>query len=134
MSSKRKWYAASLAGLSFAVVLLIAVPMVILHIADPSIGNPYADRMHGACGSGDTKAVEAMIKQGADVNRPVWEDVTALMYACTGGHLDTVKVLLAAGADVNQQSTHGDAYSWANNSNKDAKKILALLKQAGAKD
>ncbi len=83
----------------------------------------YADRMHIACCDGDTKVVQAMLRQGADVNAPVWEDTTALMWASDYGHPETVKVLLAAGADVNAESSHfGSVASWGASSGSKASK------------
>ena len=51
--------------------------------------------------SGDTKAVEALLAEGADVNVKDGIGFTALFGAARSGHTETVKLLLAKGADPN---------------------------------
>jgi ankyrin repeat protein len=57
-----------------------------------------------AAKAGDHSAVEALLRDGADVNAREPEDHTyALHWAAASGHLDVVRLLVDAGADV-----HGD--------------------------
>jgi len=51
--------------------------------------------------NGDTKAVEALLAEGADVNVKDGIGFTALFGAARSGHTETVKLLLAKGADPN---------------------------------
>lgn len=136
MSSNRQLGVALLVCFGIFCVLPLVLATAVGYLADPSTRNPYADRMQTACQSGDTKTVQAMLHQGADVNAPVWEDTTPLMWASVCGHLETVKVLLAAGADVNARTSHGGSVLARAKSSlaKDEPKIMLLLKQAGAKE
>ena len=136
MSSKRQFCVAWLVCFGIFCVCPLVFCITLGYLCDPSARNPYADRMQQACLAGDTKAVQTMLRQGADVNAPVWEDTTALRWASISGHLDTVKVLLAAGANVNAESSHGGRIlSCAESSRaKDEAKIVFLLRRAGARE
>ena len=54
-----------------------------------------------------TKALEALIVAGADVNGRGREGMTPLTLAVESGHPEFVKVLLHAGADINLQGQNG---------------------------
>lgn len=54
-----------------------------------------------AAKSGDSSAVEALLRDGADVNaRETGDNTCALHWAAAGGHLDVVRLLVDAGGDV----------------------------------
>ena len=57
-----------------------------------------------AAEKGDSKAVKALIIQGAEVDKTSRYGWTALMFASRNGHADAVKALLDAGADPNLTS------------------------------
>ena len=50
---------------------------------------------------GDSKAVQALLDKGADVNEKDIYGTTALMMAAENGHTETVQVLLDKGAEEN---------------------------------
>ena len=54
---------------------------------------------------GDRADVLAMIKQGADVNAPQGDGVTALHWAARHGDADLVAALVAAGANARVRNT-----------------------------
>lgn len=56
---------------------------------------------------GQTKQVEALLRNGADVNAQNHEGRTALMFAIINLHAATVKTLLEFGADVNVEAGCG---------------------------
>ena len=56
---------------------------------------------------GQTEAVEALLRKGADVNARNREGRTALMFAVINLHNATVQTLLQFGADVNAQAADG---------------------------
>lgn len=135
VSSKSQLCIAWLVCFSVFVALPGGLCIGVGYLCDPSMRNPYAGRMQTACQSGDTRVVQVMLHQGANVSAAVWEYTTALRWVSGCGHLDTVEVFLAAGADVNAPSSHGSILSWAESSNaKDRAKIVLLLKRAGAKE
>ena len=72
--------------------------------AAPPADSPVAD----AAMRGDAEAVEALIAQGADVNVPQGDGMTALHWAAERAEGALVRVLLAAGADVGVVTRIGD--------------------------
>jgi len=64
-------------------------------------------RMIGAASDGDLKTVEAMLKDGIDVNVRDWDDLTALIPAASSGHLEICKLLVEKGIDVNAKDKDG---------------------------
>ncbi len=56
---------------------------------------------------GDRASVLALIKQGADVNSPQGDGVTALHWAARSADADLVKALVAAGANANARTEFG---------------------------
>jgi len=56
---------------------------------------------------GDRANVLALIKQGANVNEPQGDGVTALHWAARGGDADLVKALVAAGANTGARTLFG---------------------------
>jgi ankyrin repeat protein len=80
----------------------VAISMTALLGAAPS-STSVAD----AAMRGDRADVAAMIKQGADVNTPQGDGVTALHWAARRGDADLVAVLLGAGANARAVTTFG---------------------------
>ena len=72
--------------------------------AAPPIDSPVAD----AAMRGDAAAVAALIAQGADVNVPQGDGMTALHWAAERAEAALVRVLLDAGADVGAVTRIGD--------------------------
>ena len=58
--------------------------------------------MHSAAMSGDIQAVRALIKEGADVDRPLENGNTALMLAAYKGNPAIAELLIKSGAHVNK--------------------------------
>ena len=54
---------------------------------------------------GSSHMYQAMLKLGADVNKPDEDRNTHLINTAGGGHIKCVNVLLQAGADVNKERT-----------------------------
>ena len=84
-------------------LLVVFISMVILFT--PLIGTGTTTKVNrdflDAAFNGDTKAVEALLAEGADVNVKDGIGFTALFGAARSGHIETVKLLLAKGADPN---------------------------------
>jgi ankyrin repeat protein len=64
--------------------------------AQAPVGSPVAD----AASRGDVSAVRALLKQGADVNTPRGDGMTALHWAAERGDAAMAEMLLYAGANV----------------------------------
>lgn len=60
-----------------------------------------------AAANDDSRIVQRLLDQGAQINAKDKKGQTALMLASVNAYLDTVKILLAAGADINVQSNNG---------------------------
>ena len=60
-----------------------------------------------ACYYGETKIVEELLSQGANVNLQNEDGVSALSYASDRGHKEIVEILLTHGANVNARSDIG---------------------------
>ncbi|NCF69896.1 MAG: hypothetical protein GWP61_28460, partial [Chloroflexi bacterium] len=84
-------------------VLMVSVLVVIL--VTPFTGAGATTKLNraflDAAFNGDTKAVEDLLAEGADVNVKDGIGFTALFRAARSGHTETVKLLLAKGADPN---------------------------------
>lgn len=72
-----------------------------------NIGFEEYTPLHVAAMFGCSKAAEALIKLGADVNAVAPDNFTPLHYAAYGSHANIASLLLAAGADVNAKTTGG---------------------------
>ena len=62
----------------------------------------------GAALYGHHEVVEALLKNGADVDAYMEGGATALMLAARNGHPYVVEALLKSGADVNAKDPDGD--------------------------
>jgi ankyrin repeat protein len=80
-------------------VLAPAIYLTVLNAANA----PVAD----AAMQGDTAAVQALIKQKADVNIPQADGATAIQWAAYRNDLDLADALIAAGADVTKPNRDG---------------------------
>ena len=88
-------------------------------------------RLADALKAGDRKAVQTLLKQGADVNAAGPDGTTALHWAVRGDDLDTVQLLLRAGANPKTTNRNGVTPLSLAASNGNAAITEALLK-AGA--
>lgn len=60
-----------------------------------------------AAGNDDSRIVQRLLDQGAQINAKDKKGQTALMLASMNAYLDTVEILLAGGADINVQNNNG---------------------------
>jgi uncharacterized protein len=89
-------------------------------------------RVADAAEKRDSKAVAALLKQGADVNAPQPDGATALHWAAHWNDVAAAKVLTAAGAKANAANDYGvtPLFLAATNGSAD---MIGLLLDAGAK-
>lgn len=66
-----------------------------------------AARFIGAASDGDKKAIQALLKEGIDVNIRDWDELTAFIPAASSGDLEIVKLLHKEGADINAADKDG---------------------------
>ena len=71
-----------------------------------SMSSPGA-RLVSAASDGDKKAIQALLKEGIDVNFRDWDQMTALLPVSAAGNLDLVKFLVKEGIDVNAHDKDG---------------------------
>jgi ankyrin repeat protein len=64
-------------------------------------------RLIGAASDGDKKAIQALLKEGIDVNVRDWDELTALIPAASAGQLEICKLLVKEGIDVNAKDKDG---------------------------
>src|SRR2546427_6229757 len=83
---------------------LISGIVLSLHVA---LGAAGVDSIADAAMRGDRADVLAMIKQGADVNAPQGDGVTALHWAARHGDAELVHALVAAGANARTETRFG---------------------------
>jgi ankyrin repeat protein len=105
------------------VFVLVLVPWVVLHGADPSIVT--------AAQQNDVTAVRSLIAKKVDVNQPAGDGSTALHWAVYNGNLDLTRALLAAGATADAANRYGVTPLLQASRTGDASVMAALLK-AGA--
>ncbi len=78
-----------------------------LAIAQAQVSEPTRALL-GAAGHNDAVLIQALIKQGIDINKSDWDGKTALHTAARLGFLDIVKQLSKAGARVNVADAVGN--------------------------
>ena len=92
------------------------------------LDSPVAD----AAMDGDIEAVRALLTEGADVNAPQGDGMTALHWAAEAGDVEMVEMLLYAGANL-QGVTRLGAYTPLHLASKAGKdRVVARLLEAGA--
>lgn len=64
-------------------------------------------RLIGAASDGDKKAIQALLKEGVDINVRDWDELTALIPAASSGNLDICKLLVKEKIDVNAKDKDG---------------------------
>jgi len=97
---KTTLHGGALAALALMLVLVVATPGAPLGIVSDA---PVADAaMHG-----DVATVRALLRDGADVNAPQGDGMTALHWAAQNGDADLLEVLLYAGASVTSTTRLG---------------------------
>src|SRR4051794_9959909 len=69
-------------------------------------------RLVEAAKKGDTAAVRALIKSGANVNAPLGDGSTALHWAAHRGAVELADVLISSGANVNAADDLGVTPLW----------------------
>ena len=104
-------------------LLVVALPWVVLHAADPSIVT--------AAQQDDIAAVRALIARSVKVNQPAADGSTALLWAVYNSNLDMTRALLAAGATADAANKYGVTPLLQASRTGDARIMAALLK-AGA--
>ena len=84
-----------------SVILLAAIVMT------ASIGAAVNAPIASAARTGDKEAVKALLKDGADVNAPEGDGMTALHWAAERGDAELAATLLYAGANIGAQTRIG---------------------------
>lgn len=110
-------------GLGFGLIAVLCVSAVLRAAAAP-----VAD----AAMKGDREAVRTLLKQGADVNQPQGDGMTALHWAAAGGHADLLETLLYAGANVRATTRLGSYTALHVASQAGHAAIITTLLKAGA--
>jgi ankyrin repeat protein len=64
-------------------------------------------RLIGAASDGDKKAIQALLKEGVDINVRDWDELTALIPAASSGNLEICKLLVKEKIDVNAKDKDG---------------------------
>jgi uncharacterized protein len=97
-----------------------------------SAGAAGSSSISDAAMRGDRASVLALIKQGADVNAPQGDGVTALHWAARGADPDLVKALIGAGANAAARTEFGGFTPLHLAAERGAAPIVAALVAAGA--
>lgn len=64
-------------------------------------------RLIGAASDGDQEAIQALLKEGVDVNVRDWDELTALIPAASAGHLEICKLLVNEKIDIDAKDKDG---------------------------
>jgi ankyrin repeat protein len=89
---------------SFGLLLLPLLAFVLLFAGGPQAADPA---VASAAKAGNLAAVRAEIAKRADVNAPLADGSTALLWAAYHSNVDMARALIAAKADVNKASNYG---------------------------
>ena len=90
-------------------LLGIGIISLVLIAVEPSRSAEHNPQLIEAVTKNDLKAVQQLLKEGANVDAQDARGRTALLAAVEGHHLESTKVLLEAGADVNIQDYKQDS-------------------------
>jgi uncharacterized protein len=109
------------------VVLLGASCLCLFAAAAPS-GSPVAD----AARRDDRDTVRSLLRQGADVNAPLGDGMSALHWAAERGDVELAKMLVTAGANVKAVTRVGHYTPLHVAAKSGSAAVVALLLEAGA--
>ncbi len=109
-----------------------AIPAVLVLIVALGVALRAASSVADAAQKGDTAAVRALLKQGADVNLAQGDGMTALHWAAHNGDLATMNVVLGAGAKTTAVTRLGDYTPLHLASSRGQGEAVARLLAAGA--
>ncbi len=113
------------------VVVLVAGLAVALAGAGPARAQTGESPLSDAAKRQDGAALRALLREGADVDRPRGDGATALHWAAYRDDVETVRLLLAAGAAVDPANALGVTPLWLAANNGSPAVVEALL-AAGA--
>ena len=80
----------------FRVSAIVLAAVVMTASVGAAVESPVAD----AARAGDRDAVKSLMKEGADVNAPQGDGMTALHWAAERGDLELTNILIYGGANV----------------------------------
>ncbi len=81
--------------------------LLVMLLAAASIAAAQPASLVDAAKSGDVTAVQALLRQKADVNQPGIDGATALHWAANREDVPMVEALIRAGAKVKPSNRHG---------------------------
>src|SRR5438270_366083 len=117
---------------TFSWLVVLVATTVITLLAGFARGDSKRDALWSAVRAGDTKAVQAALASGADVNAKNEIGVSALWIAASKNKLDVIDLLVKRGADVNVRD--GIWYMTPLSMSTSKLDAARLLIKAGAKD
>src|ERR1044072_7619950 len=113
-------------------IACVVLGVVVSLMAAPRAAGPNAVSVADAAMRGDRASVLTLIKQGADVNSPQGDGVTALHWAARSADADLVKALVAAGANAGARTEFGAYTPLHLAAGRGAAPIVSALVAAGA--
>lgn len=114
--------------------LLTIVSFLIVSTAAANSSDPKREALWSAVRSGDVKAIQKALDQGADVNARNEYGVTALWIAAGKGKFEVVELLVKSGADVNARDDIWYQTPLTSATSGFQFKTVELLIKSGAKD
>ena len=112
--------------------MLIVAALIGLVASSASASDAKRDALWSAVRAGDTKAIQAALASGADVNAKNEIGVSALWIAASKGKLDVIELLVKRGSDVNVRD--GIWYMTPLSMSTTSLDVAKFLVKAGAKD